>query len=112
METQMKPLSFVVLMAILGTPPAALAQTAKEVVSRGVTLVTGDNKLETSFTADGKFVLSAVVDEGTWRIDGDKLCSKSSRTLIETCTAYPPGKKSGDSFELQTPSGRVTVQIK
>lgn len=108
----MKILTCVFLLAAGALPPAAFAQTPTEVTTRGVVITAGDQKFEANFTPDGKFVLASVIDEGVWRIEGDKLCTKSSNTLIETCTAYPPNKKSGDKFELDGASGQVTVQIR
>ena len=49
---------------------------------------------------------------GTWRIDGDKLCTTSSADPNETCIAYPKDKKSGDTFELQGPQGSVQIKIR
>ena len=49
---------------------------------------------------------------GTWRIEGDKLCTTSNFDANETCVAYPRDKKSGDSFALTGPRGTATVRIK
>ena len=49
---------------------------------------------------------------GTWRIDGDKLCTSSNYDPNESCVVYPKGKKSGDSFEVTSAQGTAPVRIK
>ncbi len=49
---------------------------------------------------------------GTWKIDGDKLCTTSAPTRRESCVVYPKDKKSGDSFDVTSPAGSATIKIK
>lgn len=105
------------LAGLLLTAPAVAqasnADTYKEVVGRGIVISLGVSDIDASFDADGR--LSAVVQQkskASWRIDGDRLCTTPDETMIESCLVYPPGKKSGDTFEIETPSGRVTIRIK
>lgn len=71
-------------------------------------------ELTMTYKADGTYTAAAAGQEiggGTWKIDGDKLCTASQ--LGESCTAYPAGKKPGDSFKLTHATlGEITVQIK
>ncbi|MEZ6030181.1 MAG: hypothetical protein R3C46_10575 [Hyphomonadaceae bacterium] len=48
---------------------------------------------------------------GTWRLDGDKVCSANQINPIESCVSIPPDKKPGDSFAVATPRGEVTLTI-
>jgi len=91
--------------------PAA-ADTLKEVTTRGIILTIGDMDIPVTYTPDGK--LSAMDGQvtGTWRIDGDKLCTSSNVDPNETCVAYPKDKKSGDTFILEGPSGSVQIKIR
>ena len=97
--------------------PSAFAQspsnadTYREVVARGVVIVLPDMEIEVKFTPDGKFTAMGGASSGVWRIDGERLCSTPHETLMETCGLYPAGKKSGDTFEVTAPTGRVTVRI-
>ncbi|MEM5518681.1 hypothetical protein WNY37_17115 [Henriciella sp. AS95] len=49
---------------------------------------------------------------GSWRIEGDSLCTTSTLSPTESCTEYPEGKSAGDEFEVTSPTlGTVTVKI-
>jgi hypothetical protein len=69
-------------------------------------------KIDVAFTPDGKFTALDGQITGTWRIDGDKLCTTSNVSPDEQCVAYPTGKKSGDSFDVTGPQGSATITIK
>ena len=96
--------------AALATP--AFADTLTEVTSHGIVLMLGDMNIEVAYTPDGKFTAADGQITGTWKIDGDKLCTTSNADPNESCVAYPKDKKSGDSFELTSPQGTATVKIK
>ncbi len=87
------------------------ADTYKAVIAHGVVIVTPEMEIDVQFTPDGKFTALKGVSGGTWRIDGDKMCSTPRETLIESCAVYPAGKKSGDAFEIDAPGSRVTLRI-
>jgi hypothetical protein len=112
-------------LAALASP--AVAQTAadttiKEVIAKGQTM-TGDMQgtelsFVTTFAADGTYkTVLAIADRtmlGTWRVDGDKLCTKgpAGDTGPEDCTVYPAGKKSGDTFDVTHPrlgAAKITI---
>ena len=91
---------------------AANADTYKAVIANGVAIVAPEMEIDVSFTSDGKFSALKGMSTGTWRIDGEKLCSKPNETLIETCAVYPAGKKSGDTFEVKALGSNVTIRIR
>lgn len=97
--------------AAFGQGTAANADTYAEVIAHGVVIVTPDLDIDVKFTPDGKFTALGGASSGVWKIVGDKLCSTPNETLMETCGVYPAGKKSGDTFEIAAPTGRVTVRI-
>lgn len=90
----------------------ALADTLQEITTKGMILTAQGMDIDVTYTPDGKFTALDGQVTGTWRIDGDKLCTTSNFQPEETCTVYPKGKKSGDSFEITSPQGTATVKIK
>ena len=106
-------------LALLASPaiaqtavPASNADTLKQVTEHGVVILTPDLEIDVKFSPDGRFVALGGLSKGVWKIAGDKLCSTPDETLAETCAVYPPGKKSGDTFEIPTGNGPVSVKIK
>jgi hypothetical protein len=94
----------------LGTP--ALAETLQEVTTHGMIIMLGDRQINVDYTPDGKLSVNGGAATGTWRIDGDALCTITNGAP-ETCVDYPKGKKSGDSFQVTGQQGvSVTVKIK
>jgi hypothetical protein len=106
----MRPLILAAALAALATPAAA--DTIQEMTSHGIVLVIGDMQIDVVYTPDGKFSAADGQVTGTWRVDGDKLCTTSNFDPNESCIQYPKDKKSGDSFEVPTPQGSVTIKIK
>jgi hypothetical protein len=82
------------------------------VVEKGVDILTPDLEIDVKFLADGTFIALGGLSKGTWKIVGDRMCSTPGETLIESCAVYPAGKKSGDEFEIEAPTGRVKVRIR
>ena len=99
------------LTAMAAAAPAA-ASTLDEVVKHGMVLTIQDMQIDVVYTPDGKFTAADGQVTGTWKIDGDKMCTTSNFDPNETCIVYPADKKSGDSFDLTGPQGSVTVKIK
>jgi len=97
-------------MAFAALPAAA--DTLQEVTTHGMVLIIQDMEIDVAYTPDGKFTAADGQVTGAWKIDGDKMCTTSNLDPNETCVAYPHDKKSGDSFELTSPQGTVTVRIK
>ena len=98
--------------AILAAPLPALAGTLQEVTTKGVILTVQGQEIDVNYTPDGKFTAAGGQITGDWRIDGDKLCTKSSLQPEERCVEYPKDKKSGDNFEVTGAMGAVTVKIR
>ena len=103
--------SFAALGALALAAPA-FADTLTEVISHGIVLTLGDMSIEVTYTPDGKFTALDGQVTGTWKIDGEKLCTSSNFDPIVTCVAYPKDKKSGDSFTIEGAQGSVQVKIR
>jgi len=97
--------------ALAALSTAAVAGTLDEVVKHGIVILLPNNPVDVSYTPDGKFAAAGGQVTGTWRIDGDALCTTSSIDPTENCVTYPKDKKSGDSFEVTGPTGTATVKI-
>jgi hypothetical protein len=110
MRTAIMALGALALVSAAAAP--AMAGTLQEVTTHGIILVVGDMEIPVSYTPDGKLSAMDGAVTGTWRIDGDKLCTSSSADPVERCVAYPKDKKSGDSFVIDTEAGSVTIKIR
>src|SRR5262245_59288005 len=86
--------------AVLALATPVIAGTLQEVTTKGIILTAAGMDIEVTYTPDGKFTAMGGQVTGTWRIDGDKLCTTSNYEPEETCVAYPKDKKSGDSFDV------------
>jgi hypothetical protein len=104
----------ILLLALAATALAApaFADTLTEVISHGIVISLGDMNVEVTYTPDGKFTALDGQVTGTWKIDGDKLCTSSNFDPNVTCVAYPKDKKSGDTFTLESAQGSVQVKIR
>lgn len=97
----------------LATPAFAQGQTTLDhVTTRGVVLSAGGMDVDVGYKPDGTFSAMDGQVTGKWRIEGDKLCTSSNFAPAEECVAYPAGKKSGESFEVQGGQGPATIRIK
>jgi hypothetical protein len=99
-------------LAAAGAATPASAETLKEVTTHGIILILGDMEIPVTYTPDGKLSAMDGAVTGTWRIDGEKLCTSSTADPNETCVAYPKDKKSGDTFTLDSPNGPVQIKIR
>jgi hypothetical protein len=107
----MRKLILAAAMSLAFAAPAA-AGTLEEVVSHGIILTVQGMDIDVKYTPDGKFTAMDGQVTGTWKIDGDKMCTTSNFDPTEACVAYPKDKKSGDSFDLEGPQGTATIKIK
>jgi len=67
------------------------------------------------YNADGTFTgdVSGTAFQGTYRLDGARLCPTSSLAASETCTTYPEGMASDDTFDVTSPAlGGVRIHIR
>jgi hypothetical protein len=97
---------------LLAFAAPAFADTLKEVTTKGIKFSAGGFEAEVTYTPDGKFTAAEGQVTGTWRIDGDKLCTTSNLAPDEECVAYPKDKKSGDTFDVTGAGGTATITIK
>jgi len=97
---------------VLALAAPAFAGTLEEVTTHGMILKIGDMDILVEYTPDGKFTAADGQVTGTWKIDGDKLCTTSNFDPNLSCVEYPKGKKSGDSFEVTGAQGTATVKIR
>lgn len=97
---------------LLSFATAAFGDTLREVTTHGMIVSIGSRQFEVNYTPDGKLTVSGGQGTGTWRIDGDTLCTTTNGGP-ENCVVYPKGKKSGDSFEVTgAQGGSAVVKIK
>ncbi len=95
--------------AFAAAPPS---DTLKAVIEKGVTLSVQGMDFDIDYKPDGTFVGGGGQFEGTYTVDGPKLCITIPGMVENQCTDYPDGKKSGDSFELANDQGSLTVTIR
>ncbi len=99
----------------------ALAQSAPSdtialVLEKGVTMsvaqmgITGD----VTYKPDGTFTGFDGQYEGTYKVDGSKLCLTAPAVGQDnTCFDYPNGQKSGDKFKITDPTiGEIEITVK
>ena len=103
---------FLIACAALALATPAAAVTLQELTTKGIILTVQGMDIDVTYTPDGKFTAMDGQVTGTWRIDGDKLCTTSNFDPTEQCVEYPKGKKSGDSFDVTGPQGTATIKIK
>ncbi|HOZ27070.1 MAG TPA: hypothetical protein PLH23_05270 [Hyphomonadaceae bacterium] len=104
--------------AMLAAP--ALAQdvappsdTVKAVVEKGVTMEVMGQAGDIEYKADGTFSGFDGQIEGTYKTNGNKLCITAEAVgILDQCSEYPDGKKSGDTFELPSDMGPLKVTIR
>ena len=101
---------FLLAATALALAAPASAETLDEVVKHGIILVIQGMEINVAYTPDGKFTAAEGQVTGTWKIDGDKLCTTTDQG--ENCTTYPADKKSGDTFEVSNEQGSAKVHIK
>ena len=105
-------IAFIGAVLALAVVTPALADTLQEVTTKGEIVTIQDFDIDVKFTPDGKFTALDGQITGTWRIDGDKLCTTSNTEPGESCAVYPKDKKSGDTFEVTGAGGTAKVKIK
>jgi hypothetical protein len=116
----MKRLALIAAAAAFAVAPA-LAQAAPSdtlavVLEKGAKLnVIGMGMVgEVAYKSDGTFSGFDGQYEGTYKVDGTKLCSTSAAVGEDnTCIEYPTGKVSGDTFKVAHPTiGEIEITLK
>jgi hypothetical protein len=117
----MKSMKTLLAAAVALACAPALAQSAPSdtvalVLEKGVTMnvasmgITGD----VTYKADGTFSGFDGQYEGTYKVDGSKLClTAPAAGQDNTCFTYPDGQKSGDKFKITDPTiGEIEITVK
>ena len=112
-------LKTVLLAAVLVAAPAFAQEvappsdTVKAVVEKGVSMDVQGNVGDIEYKPDGTFSGFDGMFAGTYKTNGNKLCiTVEAFGLVDACQEYPDGKKSGDSFTLDSPQGEMQVTIR
>ena len=109
----MRSLVLAVTAMMVAAPASAQDKTTLDnVTSRGIVLSAGGMEVDVGYKPDGTVTAMDGQVTGKWRVEGGKLCTSSNFAPEEECVAYPAGKKSGDSFEVQGGQGPATIRIK
>lgn len=85
------------------------------VVREGVVMTAHGHAIDIDYDAEGNFRgrAAGTTFEGSYRLDGDQLCTTSSLASADTCTRYPEGKRPGDEFDVVSPTlGQVRIRIR
>ena len=90
-------------------PPS---DTVKNIIEKGSKIDVGGMVYEQTYKPDGTYTGASDDAGGKYRVDGKKLCLTPAALGQELCSEYPDGKKSGDSFEVQSDFGAMTITIK
>lgn len=106
----------VALIAVPAIAQTAPSDTIAKVLEKGVTMnvvqmgMTGD----VAYKPDGTFSGFDGQYEGTYKVDGSKMCFTSSAVGQDNaCFDYPAGKTSGDKFKITDANvGEIEITIK
>lgn len=94
----------VAVMSAMAQTPGS--DTVRAIVAKGATIVSDGVPYAFESKADGRY------EGGTYRVDGKALCLTPQTYGQEVCFTCPDGKKSGDTFEVDGPSGSAMVTIR
>lgn len=115
----MRLLTIALAAALIAAP--ALAQqapaakpandTIKVMIEKGAVLSIMGYEGTMEYKADGTWSGFDGQASGTYKVDGDKMCTTSD--MGEACVNYPAGKKSGEKFTVEFEGlGPVEVTLK
>lgn len=116
----MRLMMMATIVALATAPALAQDRTTLDYVTTKGTVIKGSAQgmeltLPMTYKPDGTYSTEVMgqTGGGTWRIDGDKLCTISQMGGgAENCIAYPAGKKPGDTFTINHPMlGEASVTI-
>ena len=110
------PATFIaVLFAAAAITPAVAQEKEKTtlewVSTKSVIMKVAGMDIPVTYTPDGKVSAMDGAVQGTWKIVGETMCSKTNMDPNETCILYPSGKKPGDEFPIMSPQGEVVILI-
>ena len=106
----------IALVAVPAIAQTAASDTIAKVIEKGVTMnvigmgMTGD----VAYKADGTFSGFDGQYEGTYKVDGSKMCFTAAAVGQDNaCFDYPAGKTSGDKFKITDANiGDIEITIK
>jgi hypothetical protein len=100
------------ILALLSVPAFAQEPTTLDhVTTKGVVMHVGGMDIAVKYMPDGKFTAMDGAVTGQWKRDGDTMCSTNNMDPTEVCVAYPKDKKPGDTFEITSPQGPISITI-
>lgn len=91
---------------------AAPNDTITYMVANGVQVAGQGGDYVISFGEDGTFADESGTLSGTWKASGDEHCLSVPGLFEDMCSDYPAGKTGGDTFDIQTDMGPMTVTLK
>jgi len=97
-----------VAVAIAQTPPS---DTVNAVVAKGATFSSQGRSYDFVAKGDGVYADKAGKPIGTYRVDGKQLCMTPTTFGRELCFTFPDGKKSGETFDVESETGGARVTI-
>jgi len=103
------------LAAFIAAPAFAADSTQEAMVKNGATLEVQGMALDIDYKPgatinEGTFTIASVGFDGTYKIEGKKMCLGIMGT--DSCSDYPEGKGPGDSFDIETDMGPIHVTIR
>lgn len=101
----------VATLAVVAPAFADVSSTIRNVIAKGVMMDVMGMQIDMTYNEDGTFVGAGGQFAGRYRIDGDKICISADVIPQELCQVYPADKGPGDSFELTSDFGAMTVTI-
>lgn len=111
MKLKLALLAAVMLAAPAFAQGAPANDTLTLIVEKGMIMNVMGTEGEIEFKADGSWSGFGGAAAGTYTTDGDKLCITSD--MGTACSAYPAGKKSGDTFTVTLEGlGDVPITIR
>jgi hypothetical protein len=97
-----------VAVAIAQTPPT---DTIKAVIASGAAFASQGRSYDFLAKGDGVYADKTGKIVGAYRVDGPRLCMTPTTFARELCFTFPDGKRSGDTFEVESDTGGARVTI-
>lgn len=112
----MKKLALTIAVLALATPAfaddaAEANDTITHMIANGAVVSAQGAEYVLSFEADGSFADDAGMVAGTWKATGNQHCLSIPGMIDDMCSEYPDGKTAGDTFDIETEMGPMTVTL-
>ena len=108
--------AFLATAALAAAPASAPANTnaLEAVFNNTIKITSKDGEELIYFNRDGTFTSSGPGPDqdsiGTWKIDGNKVCTKT-KDAAESCGMIEPGRAVGDKWQHKIGDDTVTIEI-